>query len=121
MPSKLTDLPFALRVQLVAARVKVAVALSPERTTAVGIAAAHAIQQACANPGCLVRVYFRSIDEANHLLDILYGALVEIEQLDLRRTQEGIERAKRGGAGPVIELVNGGGIELLPEADLHLY
>jgi hypothetical protein len=115
MPPKLTDLPFAFRVQLGAGRVKAAILLSPEKAKPVGIAAAHAVQQACANPGCLVRVYFRSIDEANHLLDILYGALMEIEQLDLRRTGEGVERARRGGADPVIELVNGSGIELLPE------
>jgi hypothetical protein len=111
--------PFAFRVHLGASRVKIAVALAPGRATPLGIAAAHAVQQACANPGCLVRVYFRSLDEANHLIEILYDALTKIHRLDLRRTQENIVRSQDGEGAPAIELTNGSGIELLPEVDLR--
>jgi hypothetical protein len=111
---KLTDAPFRFRVALGAMRVNRAIARMPTQTTSpIGIAATHAIQQACANPGCLVRVYFRSIDEAGQLLDRVYGGLAQINQIDLRRTKAGLK-----GSAPVIELFNGSGIELLPDPDV---
>jgi hypothetical protein len=111
MSHESTDIPFALRVAMGVMRVDRAVAMVPgEKTSPVGIAAAHAVQQACANPGCLVRVYYRSVDECSELGDRMWGALSSILQLDEGRT---VANFKEGRI--TIELVNGSGIELLPD------
>lgn len=76
----------------------------------IGVAAAHAIQQADANPGCLVRVYYKTVDECLDLSDLIWGALDSLMRLDEHHTHENLDAGKI-----LFEVINGSGIELLLE------
>jgi hypothetical protein len=107
---KLTDAIFAARVRFGAERVKAAAVLAGDQVNPIGVAAAHAIQQAGANPGCLVRVYYKTVDECLDLSDLIWGSLDSLMQLDKHRTHENLDAGKI-----LFEVINGSGIALLLE------
>ena len=109
---------FKLRVALGVARVNNAVSVLPkEIRSPLGIAAAHAIQQAGATPGCLVRVYYRSPEECVGLLDHVWSGLERVGLLDALGTEGGARIGEPGKATIIIELTNGSGIELRRDPD----
>lgn len=110
---------FKFRVALGVARVEDAVAVIPqEMRSPLGIATAHAIQQASTTPGCLVRVYYRSPEECVGLLDRVWGGLTRVGLLDALGTEGNAGIGEPGKATITIELTNGSGIELVPDPDV---